>query len=225
MKAFLKSQTVSVALIIIVFVVSIIELSAFIANERLEDIESTLTVAIVEQKSLLTTIAETTARNGADSVTETIIRDCSIDERAAFDSLLSRLDAQLTQTELRELERLFGRCGSFYAERKSVMVSRLLREIEVFSSQVSQLETIKKGGVEDYRVVVWQSLGEQERIQSEQFTKLITIQDSIIKTLLSGKSAASPEVKAILEEAKATQTELTIANKKAAELRAALTAL
>ncbi len=225
MKTFFKSQIFTFALIIIVFVVSVFEMSKIVANERLEDLESSLTVTIVEQKSLLTTIAETTARNGADTVTESIVRDCSPDERASFDTLLSRLDAQLTPTELRELERLFGRCGSFYAERKSVMVARFLREIEIFTSFVAQLEKISKKESQDYRVEVWQALGEQEKIQSDQFSKLVTIQDRIIKTLLSGKSANSPEVKAILEEAKAIQTELTIANKKAAELRTALTAL
>ncbi len=39
-----------------------------IAAERQEDLKSTLEVQVSEQESLLSTIAETTARNGADVV-------------------------------------------------------------------------------------------------------------------------------------------------------------
>ena len=94
-----------------------------ISREKLEDLKSTLEVQITEQRALLSTIAETTARNGADEVTERVITDCALDERAQFDELLGKLDTGLNRTELVILERLFGRCGSFYSERKSVMVA------------------------------------------------------------------------------------------------------
>jgi hypothetical protein len=139
--------------------------------------------------------------------------------------LLSRLDTQLSRGELTTLERLFGRCGSFYAERKSVMVSRLEREVEVYANTVEQLELLSGKKQEEHRVEVWQSLVEQENAQSEQFNKLVSLQDQIIKTLLAGKAASSAEVKEIVKTAKQTQEELMNANKQASELRIALTAL
>ncbi len=225
MNTLIKKQAVTFALLIIAFGASVYEVGKFIARERLEDLSAMLTVDLAEQKGLLVTIAETTARNGADSVTESIVRDCEAAERTEFEALLSRLDTQLSRGELTTLERLFGRCGSFYAERKSVMVSRLEREVEVYANTVEQLELLSGKKQEEYRVEVWQALVEQENAQSEQFNKLVSLQDQIIKTLLAGKAASSAEVKEIVKTAKQTQEELMNANKQASELRTALTAL
>ena len=54
--------------------------------------------------------------------------------KVSFDDLLGRLNDGLSRTQLVELERLFGRCGSFTSDRKSVMVSRLAREIEIYEN-------------------------------------------------------------------------------------------
>ena len=102
-----------------------------VVNERLADLQLETKVLISDQETLMVSVAEITARNGADAVTENIIRDCSPTERIRFDELLGSLDRGLYRAELVELERLFGRCGNFFAQRKSVMVSRLQREVEL----------------------------------------------------------------------------------------------
>ncbi len=196
-----------------------------IARERLSDLRSELLVQAGEQQTLLTTIAETTARGGADAVTEEIVKDCSIDERTQFDALLGRLDAGLSQSELSTLERLFGRCGSFYAQRKSVMVARFEREVEVYGNYVDQLEQVGGVDVEDFKVVLWEQLVEDEKKQSAEFTALVENQDKIISSLLTGKSAASPEIKTILDEVKRVQQSLTDASISASEKRRTLDAL
>ena len=196
-----------------------------IARERLADLRTELLIQVNEQQTLLTTIAETTARNGADEVTEGIVKDCSIDERTQFDALLGRLDSGLLQSELTSLERLFGRCGSFYAERKSVMVARLEREVEVYENYVTQLEQIGGVDVADFNVTLWQQLVEDEKKQSVAFSALVENQDKIISSLLAGRNANSPEMKSILEEVKRVQQSLTDASISAGEKRRTLDAL
>lgn len=197
-----------------------------VVQEKLEDLSNLIELQISEQETLLSTIAETTARNGADTVTESIVRDCAISERDRFDTLLGSLDKNLSMSELTELERLFGRCGTFYSERKSVMVTRLAREIEIYAAYVAQLEMITdENEVEKFNVALWQTLSDQEKKQSELFTKLVQLQDKIISTLLEGKSVDSSEIAAVLQDVKGTQESLMVANKQAAEARSILISL
>jgi len=194
------------------------------AENRFQDLESQTRLLISEQQAVLATIAKTTARNGADSITEQIIKDCSLSERSTFDTLLGSLDNGLTQTELVELERLFGRCGGFYSERKSVMVSRLAREIEVYETYVEHLETLLDADVaNEFQISLWNKLAEEEQKQSELFSQLVIKQDQIISTLLDGKSASSEEIEQILREVNEIQGTLVVTNKQVAKVRAELT--
>ncbi len=196
-----------------------------IARERLADLRNELQLQAADQRALLSTIAETTARNGADEVTEKIVKDCSVDERTAFDNLLGRLDKGLSQSELITLERLFGRCGSFYSERKSVMVARLWREVEVYENLVAQLEQLKGSDIQSYNVGLWQALAEDEQKQSDAFRLLVTQQDKIIAALIASNGFVSPEVTNILDEVKDTQKVLLETRATATEKRQALISL
>jgi hypothetical protein len=196
-----------------------------IARERLSDLQSVLKVQIADQQGLLRTIAETTARNGADTVTEDVVKDCAVDERTTFDELLGKLDTGLNKSDLVTLERLFGRCGSFYAERKSLMVARLNREVEVYENYVAQLNEIGGADVALYKVSLWKDLASEEKKQSEAFSALVEHQDRIISSLIDGKSATSPEIKIILDQVKEVQNVLFEANNAAAEKRKELISL
>ena len=197
-----------------------------LVNNRFQAIELHTRAQIAEQQTLLATIAEITARNGADSVTEAIVRDCTIKERSVFDDKLGRLDDGLPRTELVELERLFGRCGSFYSERKSVMVARLSREIEIYRDYVDQLSVILGEDMsDDFFVAKWEVLATEESKQSEYFSKLVKLQDEIITALLAGRVASSPEIVEILREVREVQETLLVANKQASNIRSELIAL
>lgn len=197
-----------------------------LVNARFNELEQSTRLLIADQESLLVAIAETTARNGADAVTESIIKDCSVTERNEFDDLLGKLDSGLNYTQLSTLERLFGRCGPFYSERKSIMVARLSREIEVYKSYVDLLNAELNEDLTDaFKVPQWQALAAEEQKQSEMFTDLVSVQDEIISTLLAGKSPASPEMAEILRKAQETQETLIVANKQASKLRSELVSL
>ncbi|NCN11819.1 hypothetical protein GW937_00680 [Candidatus Kaiserbacteria bacterium] len=199
---------------------------SFLVNDRFNKLEELTRSLLADQQATLVAIAETTARNGADTVTESVIRDCMLTERSEFDTLLSQLDRGLSYAELTTLERLFGRCGSFYAERKAVMVARLAREIEVYETYVLQLNTVVQDDLsETFEVKEWQALATEEKKQSELFAQLVTAQDKIIVTLLAGSSASSPEIQAILQDAREIQEALFMASKQASDIRAILISL
>jgi len=217
-KGNLKTAVLVVVLILLVYL-----LASFFADQRFEALESDTRLLISEQNTILATIAETTARNGADLVTESIVKDCSLNERSSFDTLLGNLNNGLSQSQLVELERLFGRCGSFYSERKSVMVSRLVRETEIYTTYVDQLSAILDEDVsEDYKLSSWQQLSVQEQRISELFAELVVKQDRIINTLLSGSSPQSEEIQTILQEVNEVQQTLIVSNTQVATLRSEL---
>lgn len=198
----------------------------FIVNERLEDYEGAVLQQHSEQRELLVSIAETTARNGGDAITETIVKDCTTGERLEFENLLSSLDAGLRQSQLIELERLFGRCGSFYAERKSVVIARMDREFQLYKSYTRQLEQLRGRELTDeFQLPEWESLVLLEQQQSSLFSKLVTLQDDIISTLLTEKSVDSLEIKEILTEVRESQENLALANTQASSVRKDLISL
>lgn len=197
-----------------------------IVNARLETMEVATRLLIADQEATLVAIAEATARSGADAVTESIVRDCTIKERSEFDDLLGRLNNGLTQSELTALERLFGRCGSFYSERKTVMAARLSREIEVYETYVTQLNNLLDDDFKEaLNVSRWKNLSAEEQRQSELFSRLVSLQDEIITTLLAGSRTDSPKMQEILQEARETQESLILANKQASTIRAELISL
>ncbi|MCA9366647.1 hypothetical protein KC887_00075 [Candidatus Kaiserbacteria bacterium] len=210
-----------IAAVVAAFVMYIFVTS--IQKNRLYELELLTRAQVAEQETVLATIAEVTARNGADAVTESVIRDCTQTERSSFDSLLGRLDAGLSTTELSDLERLFGRCGRFYAERKSVMVARLEREIEVYASLIAQASVVAgRDQSEAFQLPAWQNLSELESRQSELFTELVNIQDEIISTLLTGGASQQETLANIKAAAKEVQENLALVNTQAAAVRAEL---
>jgi hypothetical protein len=197
-----------------------------IVNNKLTEVEVNTMEKINNQLVLLTAIAEVTSRNGADSITESIVKDCTVGERSSFDNLLGRLDDNLSRSQLVELERLFGRCGSFFSDRKSVMVARLSREIEVFQDHVGLLQIVHDKDLNaNYSVSLWQDLASAEQNQSKLFSRLVSLQDKIISTLLAGKSANSPEIIEILQEVKEVQETLLVANSQTEKVRSGLISL
>ena len=215
----------NVIILLATLVVAII-IGIFISSERLESFESTAQLQAADQRVVLNTIAETIARNGADSVTESIIQDCAVPDRIQFDSLLGQLDRGLSSLELNELNQLFGSCASFYADRKALMVARFEREIEVYEAQINLLNTLNtEDTYELSQVDRWKELFSQEQDQAEAFTSLVGLQRSIITALIDGQTPGSDEITAILSEVQETRESLVYARTKASEARSSLNPL
>jgi hypothetical protein len=163
---------------------------------------------IAQQETKLAAIAELTGRDGADAVVEEIIKDCSIENRQRFDTLLSRL-AELNAVELIEVEQLFNSCGNFYAERKAVMVTRLEREYEVYLDFIDVLSLVdEEESKVTYDVEGWGKLVEQEKKRSELSTSLVLIQGKIIDSLRKKTPISSDQMQLLLVEGKETKDAL-----------------
>jgi hypothetical protein len=200
--------------------------ATMVVNQRLAQLQLETQLLISDQATLLAAIAETTARSGGDAVTERIIKDCPFPERARFDTLLGRLNTGLTRTELIELERLFGRCGNFFAERKAVMVARLEREVQIYETFVNQLNNLTgSNNLPQYQVADWQALVELENQQSRLYSELVEIQDQIITSLLTGNAPSSEAVATILQTAAEIQETLLVSTAQAKEVRSRLVSL
>lgn len=191
-----------------------------IVNERLEDLESVIALQHEKQRAILSTIAQTTARNGADAVTESIVQDCTLEQRNRFDSLLDELNSDLSQSELIELERLFASCGAFFSERKSLMVARMEREYDLYVAYTEQLEAITGEELQDEaQIATWGELVKFEKQQDKLFGSLVDLQEQIIEELLDGKTSQSTEIVDILNEVREARENLTLASTQAANVR------
>jgi hypothetical protein len=201
-------------------------LGMYIASKRVDVFETTARVQVAEQQAVLNTIAETIARNGADSVTESIIRDCPVVERMRFDTLLSQLDSGLAVTELRELDGLFNLCASFFSDRKSLMAARFSRETEAYEAQVALLNTLTATDEsKTAQVVQWKALVTEEQKQSILFAELVTAQRQIIDALIDGKSADSDDILAIITAVNETKEALVYSRQQAGQIRSTVSSL
>lgn len=219
-------QTHKIYLAILVIVGGTLLLGTFIVNQRLEAQRSLAARQAMEQQTILFSIAETTANNGADASTDLIVRDCAVTQRVRFDELLGSLDSGLSIPELQELDQLFALCASFHAERKAAMVARLVREIEVYESYVAQVGALTgRDESNRYNVSLWKKLAEEEQKQSLHFQGRVTAQKEIIDTLIAGHAATSEQMLAILAGVRETQEALLSANVQAAAIREELRSL
>lgn len=178
---------------------------------KLEAASLALEANIAEQEVVLVTIADLAKQSGADDITERIVVDCSSTERKRFESLLDKLSSTITRTELTELDSLFFACGSFFADRKAVMVARLTREVAVYRDYIAlRNRVLSADPVGEERVELWQRIADDELLLSSDFNKLVDLQRDIIMALLAGKSRDSAEIADTLAEVSQTRNNMTV---------------
>jgi hypothetical protein len=207
------------SLIILAALIATVVSSVVIVNQRLGIYANTIEQHVDTQTELLVSVAQITARNGADEVTAAIVRDCSGSNRVKFDELLGRLDGGLSQMELSEVKRLFGLCADFYANQKLAMAAHLSREIEVLKTLVTQLDVVSlTDQLKNNEISSWESLATYEQTQGEKAADLVQAQKLIIDLLIEGKTASSPEIIAILEGVRETKEAELYANTQSVKL-------
>jgi len=192
-------------------------------DQTLENTTYALEAHIAEQELLLNTIADLTRQLGADEITEQIVVDCSPIERERFDTLLGQLSTNISQSDLRELDTLFYKCGSYYADRKSVMAARLIREVAVYKDYLALRDNIVGNTDKDTaRADTWQQVATMELELADDFNRLVDLQGDIILTLLAGKSRTSPEIEATLLAVTETRNMMTVKTQQIERLRGEL---
>lgn len=207
----------------LVFAVLVYLLAALISGKKFAEAQLNLEAQISQQQALLTSLSEITGRNGTDPIADSILKDCVVADRTQFDTLLGNLDQNLPYSDLEKLEGLFGRCGAFYSQRKSLLAARLEREVEVYTVYVDHLDALsQQSKIDDYKVEEWKVLATLEQKQSALFVKLVILQDQIVRSLLAGKTTQSNEIKEILLQVKEAQKTLAETNNQVAEVQATL---
>lgn len=196
--------------------------SSYYVEQQKEQIVDGLTIEILEHEKTLSTIAEITDRNGADTVVESIIIDCSAENRQRFELLLNNLSS-LSPNELLEVEDLFDGCARFFSSRKAVMVARMEREYEVYKSLVDLLKILDGTIVnEQYNIEAWGQLVSFEKKRSSIFDQQVRVQYEIIKALQNGERVNSEVITTMLTEAQNITQEATVVNRQIDALRATL---
>ena len=177
-------------------------------------------IKIAEQETRLRALVEIIDRDGADSVVNKIIQDCNPVDREKFDMLLGNL-AQLQSNELIEVKHLFDSCGDFFSLKKAVMVSRLVREYEVYTDHIEILHLIDNSDTQEINLQdeQWGTLVDYEVQRSTLTTKLVAIQGEIIDALINGVRIDSDEMREMLKDAQTTKDTLIYLNDKADALR------
>ncbi len=193
-----KSKNVAlIALPLIGFAISI-ALGAFVAHHNQEKATSTIQKHLDSQAKILWELAVITDRNGADEVISRIVADCP--RRGEFEALLNELGS-LPKKELITVQNLYESCGSFYAERKALMVSKLERELEIADEYAEVLTYLDKKSAHSYKLDTWKEIISKEEMRSSLLSDQTAIQSKIIDLLISGATASSKDVRAFVQEA------------------------
>jgi hypothetical protein len=201
-------------------IVIAILIGVYVSHESQEKVEESLLTLVNEKSAHLAELALITDRNGADEIAERIIADCT--RREEYESYLIRLGS-LSKQELVTMQNLFENCGSFYAERKALMVSRLAHEYESYAEYVALLAELRDVTVQKSNQEIFSEIVTLETERSTLLTEQAVIQEDIITHLISGKTAQSIEVTTLVQEAQQIAELLTVQDKRVDVLRASLT--
>lgn len=203
----------------LVVVVVVIVVGAWSVHAAKNELRTGITNDIENQLKTVEDLAVVTDRNGADEVIAAIVSDCA--NRSKFESMLRKL-ASLNYQELLTVQQLFESCGSFYAERKAIMVSKLDREVEVLNEHITLLTTLEQDN--DYNSVgtIWSELVELEHERSTFLSEQVTIQRNIIRQLIQGANILSKDISDQISRAQNVAEQLTVLDNRIDKLRAEL---
>ena len=208
-----------IALVVIGFGIKVytVNLVAEQNKKALFNIDSRIT----QQEMLLTATADATRQNNADETLAKILADCTPAERQQFDTLLNKLSASISTPELNSLNNLFNKCGSFFADRRAVMASRLEREVGVYGDYVALRNSLlsEEDEVSNKRVTLWLQLADTEIKVAENISTLVKLQGDIINFLLQGKSKDSEEIATTLQAVESTRNNITVQNRQIENFR------
>ncbi len=180
-------------------------------------LEAQVRAMLEEELSYMRMLSEITDRNGADDITETIISDCP--RRDEYEGLLNAL-ATLNKRDLIAVQMLGESCGSFYAERKALMVSKLEREYTQYAKLLTLLSTLSERDIDLYHEKEWGEIVSLEKSRSTALRDQERVQNEIITALISGASVQSTQVTALTRDAQDIGELLVVYNQRIDEIRA-----
>lgn len=178
---------------------------------------------ISNQYAVMASAADAVRQNASDATTNLIITDCAPADRGRFDTLLDSLSNTITRAELVELDTLFYKCGSYFAERKSLLAVLFRREVTGYLDLLALQTTVTANTSEtDAAVELWQKIIDAELKTAEYFAQLVTQQGAIIALLKSGKPVNSSEVTEILSDVQNVRNQIMVLSTQIEEHRTLL---
>ncbi len=208
-----KRITSIIILLIIGIGICLYALPRYIEQAHQETV-TRLETAVTAQEMRLNELAELTRSNGADTITDRFVADCKAVERQRFDALLDLLSKNISNSELNELNSLFFKCGSFYADRKSTMAIKLAQEVDHLDTLQNLQASVATLPEESLNTLsTWKEISEAELKTAEYFNTLVDLQGSIITDLLGGKRSDSPELVATLTEVNSVRGQMLVLSK------------
>jgi hypothetical protein len=163
-------------------------------------------------------LAVLTDSNGANELTERIIEDCP--RRVDFENLLTNL-GRLTPRELITTQQLFESCGSFYAERKALMVAQLENEYASLKQDITYLSKLRDLTQEEAGYAKWEELIGKERERSAYLYEQTGLQRDILRHLIEGNKAS--QINELATEAQAVSESLMVIDLQIDAMRGELT--
>ena len=215
MKAYLSAH-LTVAFHAIV-VASIVTVASWYIHYNQRNVETELTRRIDDTHALIVELSHITDRNGADALTERIITDCP--RRPEFESLLNGLN-NATRKELLSAQQLFESCGSYYAERKALMVAQLEREYRMLDEDLILLSRLRDLTPQEIALREWKNLISLEGERSAFLSEQTTIQAKILEFLIQGNNTT--QVQELARQAQNVGESLTVTDAQIDVLRTKL---
>lgn len=203
----------------LVLVALFVTAGAWFAHAAKAAVREQIQINIDRQVAHMHELANITDRNGADETISAIIADCP--KRNEFEVLLVRLGT-LDKKELIEVQQLFESCGSFYAERKALMVSRFEREFNVLKDNFNLLRTLDAENGTDEILAQWERIIALERERSGLLNEQVTLQQTIITALVAGKKTNSKDVSESVQRAQKIGESLSVLDKQIDDIRGEL---
>lgn len=217
MKEYLQ-QHLQIALTLSLLALAIIG-SVWLTHFNQSTLESLLNQKIAEKNAYLLNLAEITDRNGADEEVSAIIADCP--RRTQYESLLVGLSS-LSKKDIILAQSLSESCGSFYPERKALMVAKIEREFESYTDYVAFLKALDADKETHANQEMWKEFIALEKTRSSLLYEQSVLQKDIITLLISGSSQYSTEVVDLVRNAQEISELLTVHDHKIDALRANL---
>lgn len=204
---------ISIHLIIVAVVIVI---GVWSLHETKSNFRTVLTDTIEKRVATLIDLSELTDGNGADELAARMIVDCP--KRNEFEALLNRL-GKLSHRELLSVQQLFDSCGYFYTDRKTLMVSKLESEFEVFEENLTLLDAFEPEGSNAYNLEKWRDLVELENKRSALMREQTIIQEDIIIALIAGSQLNAKSITDLISRAGDLNELLGVLDKQIDEIR------
>ncbi|MFZ2253483.1 MAG: hypothetical protein WAW13_04960 [Minisyncoccia bacterium] len=195
-------------------------LGAWVADSNQSKVEGKILEQIVTERNLMLQLATLTDHNGADETISRIVSDCS--RRTEYEDLLTSLES-LSKKDLIAAQNLFESCGKYYTERKALMVAKLEREFEIYTTYVAILKEFHDDKELDRNTDMWKDLISLENDRSSFLSDQNHIQAKIISLLISGSVVSSKELVELIRDAGEINELLGVSDHKIDALRASLT--